>query len=95
MQENMKWVCTPLAPVTGETFLWGVTFTSSLLFRLRQGASAALMKMPTPLPGLETQPDLMPLLSWSLDLLWSPRQRESDAGRWRHFRPCPSLQPNY
>ena len=47
--------------------------------RLRQGASAALMKMPTPLPGLGAPSDLLPLLSWSLDLLWSPRQRESDA----------------
>jgi hypothetical protein len=38
------------------------------------------MKMPTPWPSLETPEVLRPLLVWSRELLWSPRQRESDAG---------------
>ncbi|GAX83456.1 hypothetical protein CEUSTIGMA_g10881.t1 [Chlamydomonas eustigma] len=47
--------------------------------RLRQGASSALMKLPTPLPSLETAQQLRPLLLWASELLWSPRQRECDA----------------
>jgi hypothetical protein len=44
------------------------------------GAGSALMKLPTPLPALSTPAELCPLLSWAAGLLWSPRQRESDAG---------------
>lgn len=43
------------------------------------GAGAALMKLPTPLPSLGRPHELAPLLRWAAGLLWSPRQRESDA----------------
>ena len=38
------------------------------------------MLLPTPLPGLETPAALLPMVCWAYELLWSPRQRESDAG---------------
>lgn len=36
--------------------------------------------MPAALPGCQTSQQLLPLLSWALQLLQSPRVRESDAG---------------
>ena len=38
------------------------------------------MKLPSPLPGLETPEALLPQLHWICRLLRSPRVRESDAG---------------
>jgi len=48
--------------------------------RLRDGAVSCLMKLPSPLPGLETPETLLPQLQWACRLLRSPRVRESDAG---------------
>ncbi len=48
--------------------------------RLRDGAVSCLMKLPSPLPGLETPEALLPQLQWACRLLRSPRVRESDAG---------------
>ncbi|DBB01023.1 TPA: hypothetical protein ACH3X1_000923 [Trebouxia sp. C0004] len=48
--------------------------------RLRDGAVSCLMKLPSPLPGLETPEALLPQLHWACRLLRSPRVRESDAG---------------
>jgi hypothetical protein len=36
--------------------------------------------MPSPLPGCETPQQLLPLLTWAMQLLQNPRVRESDAG---------------
>lgn len=36
--------------------------------------------MPSPLPGCSSPQQLLPLLTWALQLLQSPRVRESDAG---------------
>ena len=48
--------------------------------RLRDGAVSCLMKLPSPLPGLQTPEALLPQLQWACRLLRSPRVRESDAG---------------
>ena len=47
---------------------------------MRDGAVSCLMKLPAPLPGLETPEALIPHLHWACHLLHSPRVRESDAG---------------
>lgn len=36
--------------------------------------------MPSPLPGCETPGQLLPLLTWAVQLMQSPRMSESDAG---------------
>ncbi|KAG1680341.1 hypothetical protein FOA52_015431 [Chlamydomonas sp. UWO 241] len=66
-----------LGPHTTSLLLNGVVDSWD---RLRMGAGSALMKLPTPLPALSTPAELCPLLTWAAGLLWSPRQRESDAG---------------
>ena len=48
--------------------------------RIREAASQALARMPSPLPGLETPPALQRLLSWACVLLGSARSRDADAG---------------
>ena len=48
--------------------------------RMRDGAVSCLMKLPAPLPGLDTPQALLPHLHWACHLLRSPRVRESDAG---------------
>jgi len=48
--------------------------------RLRETCTRALLSLPTPLPGLETEGDLAPLCAWLERTLVSPRVRESDAG---------------
>lgn len=49
--------------------------------KLRQCAFETLMKLPAPLPGWQTPDQLRPVVRWAADLMWSPRVRESDAGK--------------
>ena len=48
--------------------------------QLRQLAVAALARMPAPLPGLQEPAQVEGVLCWARSLLYSPRQREADAG---------------
>jgi hypothetical protein len=48
--------------------------------RLREAASIVLLRMPTPLPGFGSAPELQQLLRRALCLLACPRSREADAG---------------
>ena len=50
--------------------------------RLREGAFRALLRLPTPLPGLEGGRRVEGLLGRALTLVSSPRLGESDAGAW-------------
>lgn len=45
-----------------------------------QTAYTALLRLPSPLPGVSTPEQLQPLLAWAYQLLCSPRLREADAG---------------
>lgn len=49
--------------------------------RMREGAIACLLRLPTPLPGIGSPEALLPQLQWAARLLRSPRVRESDAGQ--------------
>lgn len=51
--------------------------------QLRESAAKVLLLLPSPLPGLASPQQLLPLLVWAAQLLDSPRQHEADAGRGR------------
>lgn len=53
--------------------------------KMREGAIACLLRLPTPLPGLGTPDGLLPQLQWAARLLRSPRVRDSDAGQSCHI----------
>eukprot|EP00887_Chlorella_sp_A99_P000062 scaffold16.g62.t1 len=48
--------------------------------KLREAAAAVLLRLPSPLPGLESAAELRPVMAWVLALLDAPRCREADAG---------------
>ncbi len=48
--------------------------------KLRESAFRAMLRLPTPLPGLEEGPQLEGLVDSALALISSPRLGESDAG---------------
>ena len=50
--------------------------------KLRESAYRALLRLPTPLPGLGEGPAVEHLLGQALSLVNSPRLGESDAGGW-------------
>lgn len=49
--------------------------------KVREQAVAALLQLPTPLPGLTTAACVEEQFHWAAGLLTSPRVREADAGK--------------
>jgi hypothetical protein len=69
--------CYQVVPI--EHHLYQVYHLTQLLLRVCF-ACRVLELMPSPLPCCETPEQLLPLLTWAVQLLQNPRVRESDAG---------------
>ena len=48
--------------------------------KVREAAAGALLLLPAPLPGVNTQKEVYTLLQWGLQLLSSPKLKDADAG---------------